>query len=353
MPTSVVDPMPETTVRPDFARAAALGVDGADIIGSLRLFIAGNTASTFEDRGEQYDVVVRGPERFRSHIEALAMLSVPSRTLGSVPLSDVVVIDAGTGPAQINRLSRMRQVAITSNLAPGGKENEVMAALGKIVAAQKLPPGYKAEPFGRSRESAKVGAAFAFAFFLAFVFMYLVLAAQFESWVHPLTILICLPLTVPFALMAVILFGIQLDMFSMLGLLVLFGVVKKNSILQIDQSNQLRATGMPRFEAIMEANRSRLRPILMTTVAFVAGMLPLVFSHGIGSGFSKSMASIVVGGQTLSLLLTLLATPVFYSLFDDAGLAVKRVLGQLFPRQVIDRGEQEVLAASSSRTNEG
>ena len=323
---SLVIGKPEVRVAVDRDRAADLGVQVSDVAGTLQLFVGGMKLSTYAENGQQYDIRGRAEGRFRADASALELLTVPSSKLGSVPLSSVVSMTEATGPSKIDRLGRSRQITITANSAPGVGDSKIEGEIQAIAARMKLPPGYRVIPLGKSKEAAKMGAAFALAFGMSFVFMYLVLAAQFESWLNPFIILLALPLTVPFGLLSLLLFGQSINMFSMLGLLVLFGVVQKNAVLQIDHTNHLRKEGRSRLDAILEANADRLRPILMTTLAFVAGMLPLVIAKGVGAGFNQAMAGIVVGGQTLSLVLTLVATPVMYSLFDDAAVWVRRRL---------------------------
>ena len=237
-----------------------------------------------------------------------------------------------------------RQITITANSAPGVGDSAIETALKNIGERTKLPPGYRVVPLGKTKEAAKMGAAFLLAFGMSFVFMYLVLAAQFESWAYPFIIMLSLPLVVPFAIMSLAITGGSLNIMSMLGLIVLFAMVKKNAILQVDHANGLRRQGMQRTEAVLAASRDRLRPILMTTFAFVAGMAPLVFSKGVGAGMSKAMAQIVVGGQLLSLLLTLVAIPVLYTLFDDFSNFLKRRVFGFMSRgpTAQERGADEV-----------
>jgi hydrophobic/amphiphilic exporter-1 (mainly G- bacteria), HAE1 family len=308
---------PELGVYVDRDRAAVLGVQVADIAQTLQLLVGGQKVSTYAEAGEQYDVRMRGLSEFRTTEAALRMLTVPSRTAGIVSLIDVVKLQPGSGPAMISRFQRERQVTFLANAAPGASEAGAGEAIAKVIAEEKLPAGYRLLPTGQTKLMAETGKSFVFGLLGSMVFMYLILAAQFESWLHPVTILLSLPLTLPFAILSVILFDQSLDIYSFLGIFVLFGVVKKNAILQIVRTSQLREEGMPRLPAILQANRDRLRPILMTTFAFVAGMIPLVTSRGIGAGYNRATAGVVVGGQLLSLLLTLVAVPVAYSLFDD------------------------------------
>ncbi len=330
--SSLVLGKPEIQANVNRTLAAQLGVNISDVAGALRYLVGGDKISDFEQGGEQYEVHLRAEQQFRTEEEGLALLSVPSSNGGAVGLDQVVSFTRDTGPAVIQRLNRQRQITLLTNTVPGANEAAIGARIRELFAAQRLGPEYKAEATGQAKEQARSGQGFVMALGMSLVFMYLVLAAQFESWLHPITILLSLPLTIPFALFSLVLFGQSLNIFSMLGVLVLFGVVKKNSILQIDHTNKLRESGMNRFDAIIQANRDRLRPILMTTIAFVAGMLPLVVSSGTGSGTNRAIGSVIFGGQTLSLLLTLLATPVVYSLFDDLANFIGGLRDRVFGR---------------------
>ncbi len=320
---------PELGVTVARSKASDLGVSVADVAETLRILVGGEKVSAFDDGGEQYDVYLRARPEDRADEASLRRFNVPSYRLGAVPLEDVTSFRSGVGPSQINRLNRRRQVTIMANMNPGYSSQVALDLLVKETKALNLDASYTYRFVGRSKEQGRSAQNFLLAFALSGIFMYLILAAQFESWLHPVTILLALPLTMPFALLSILIFGQSVNIFTSLGILVLFGVVKKNSILQVEFANQLRERGMERDEAVMLACRERLRPILMTTMAFVAGMLPLLVSSGPGSGTNRAIGSVIAGGQTLALLLTLIATPVAYSLFDDAQQAAGRLVRRL------------------------
>ncbi|HVR97922.1 MAG TPA: efflux RND transporter permease subunit [Thermoanaerobaculia bacterium] len=331
---------PELRVSIDRARAADLGVDMADVATALRLMVGGDEeVSRFRDPSvnEDYDVQLRLAEGERNDPGAITRLYVPSDRGNLVRLDSLVRIEEKTTASRVDRLDRQRQVSLRACVAPGYALADRIEALRGAVDEMNLPPAYSTTVSGRAREMERTYREFVWALLLSIIFMYMILASQFESVVHPLTILLSLPLAVPFAMLSLWATGNTLNLYSALGVLVLFGVVKKNAILQIDHMNNLRKQGMERGAAILQGNRDRLRPILMTTLALVAGMLPLALGTGPGSEERRAIAVVVIGGQTLSLLLTLLATPVFYSLFDDlrgrAGGRVGAAVRKLMPKR--------------------
>ncbi|MGI8813211.1 MAG: efflux RND transporter permease subunit [Pyrinomonadaceae bacterium] len=325
--TSIDTGSPEIQVEIDRTKAADLGVRTADVARALNILAAGQRVSTYAEGSDQFDVVVQAEEPFRRARASLESFTVASSKGGTVGLEKLVKLVEANSPSSISRLNRQRQVTVSSSLPPNASESDALAKLEVYVKELNMGPEYTSGVTGQSKELNRAYSAFLYAFLLSFVFMYLILAAQFESFIHPVTILLTLPLSIPFALLSTAIAGQTLNIFSALGILLLFGIVKKNAILQIDHTNTLRARGMNRYDAIIRANRDRLRPILMTTIALVAGMIPLVLGSGAGAATNRSIGILVVGGQSMCLLLTLLAVPVFYSLFDDAAesTVLKRV----------------------------
>jgi hydrophobic/amphiphilic exporter-1 (mainly G- bacteria), HAE1 family len=315
--TSLITGKPELRVQIDRDQAADLGVSISDVAQSLNVLVASQEVSRFDSGRNEYPVRIQAAREYRSSEEGLRRMVVSSSRLGIVGLDSVAHIEEGTGPASIERLTRQRQVTLSANVKAGGSQAALLSQISALLPGLKLEPGYTAGPAGASRELGRAAYYFLLAIALSFIFMYMVLASQFESFVQPVIILMTLPLSVPCGVLSLLVFGQSMNVFAGLGLLLLFGVVKKNAILQLDHTNHLRTQGFTRYDAIMQANRDRLRPILMTTLALVAGMLPLVLSNGAGSATNRSIGVMVIGGQSLCLLLTLLAVPVFYSIVDD------------------------------------
>ncbi len=347
---------PELLVDIDRERAATLGIEVQEIAETLRIAVGGDDrVSRYLDPllDDVYDVELRLVGIDRDSAEAISQLYVRTRPSSGGPagptsgeatgatsgrtltrLDNVVSFRTRPNAARIDRLDRQRMSAVRMNVAPGFALSDRLEAVRAAADELGMPTTYSTRVMGQGRELERTFRDFRWTFVLSFIFMYIVLAAQFEHILHPLTILISLPLAVPFGLVSLWLGGETLNLYSALGILVLFGVVKKAAILQVDHTNQLRAAGMDRMAAILQANRDRLRPILMTTFSFVAGMLPLLIGVGPGAEERRSIAVLTVGGQTLSLLLTLLAVPVVYSFLDD--------LAALFTRRREDRAVQPI-----------
>ena len=329
--TTVANRNPELQVVIDRERAADLGVNVQTIASALGLLVGGEPVTKYKEGAEQYDVWLRADLPGRDRPAAVSALTVPGANGRLVELRSVAAVRAATGPTSVERYNRQRYVSVQANLAEGAVLGKVLPDLSAWVKELDLPPDYRHEFLGEAKLMADSNSNFAVAFLLAFVFMYMILAAQFESLVHPITILMAVPLTLPFALVSLLILRTPLDVYAMIGLFMLFGIVKKNGILQVDYTNVLRGRGMARDEAILAANEARLRPILMTTIMLVAAMIPIATGQGPGAGARASMAKVILGGQLLSLLLSLLVTPVAYSLWDDLVRLPGRLRGKRAP----------------------
>src|SRR5712692_9245394 len=334
---------PELRVNIDRARAADLGVNIDTLANNLRTLVGGEEVSEYKDGDDQFKVLLRLDEPFRNRATMgdLLIAAGPGAAGRTVKVSDVAQLRGDFGPASIDRYNRQRQISVNANLQ-GVPLGEVLSNARVKVDELHLKAGYQAVFGGSARTLAEASSNFTIALVLAVIFIYMVLASQFNSFVHPLTIMTALPLSLPAGLLALMAFGMTLNVYSAIGLMMLFGIVKKNSILQVDYTNTLREQGIERHQALIQSNHVRLRPILMTTIAIVAGMLPIAFGKGAGAGSRASMAVTIIGGQVLCLLLTLLVTPVVYSYFDDLREwspvpAVKRTFGRQQKPATADR----------------
>jgi len=324
---------PEVRIEIDRQRAADLGVRVSDIAQALNTLIAGQVVSTFPAGGELYDVRLRAAQEFRTNTEELKQMSVASNKAGSVTLDQVIRLKPGTAPSNIDRLNRQRQVGVNANVLPGGSQADVLSKLRQFAVDLHMEPGYGTAATGQSKELGRTAYYFVLAIALTFIFMYMVLAAQFESFSYPFIIMLTLPLSIPFALFSLWITGRALSLWSALGMFLLLGIVKKNGILQVDYTNRLVGEGMPVREAILEANRVRLRPILMTTLSIIAGLVPVAIGIGAGSEQRASIAVTIIGGQTLCLLLTLVVVPVAYSyLAEVQAVGWRKRAGRTFSR---------------------
>jgi len=316
--TSFTNAKPEYRIIIDRDKAHQMGVKIEDIAMSLRTLVSGKDSITkYKEGDELYEVKVRADEKWRSNPEVIKAMPVPKGQSGVVRLDSVANIIESFGPTQIDRYNRQRKISIYANIQGKASLSQLLNVCNETFNKINSLPQYQGLSTGKAREFGNMLRSFLMAFIFAFLFVYIVLAAQFESFTYPISIIIILPLTLPFALLSLYLTGSKLAIFGLMGMFMLFGIVKKNSILQVDYTNTLRKRGMEKFEAIIEANRVRLRPILMTTITLVFAMIPTALGTAPGSTMRRAVASVIIGGQVLSLLITLLMTPVTYIIMDN------------------------------------
>jgi multidrug efflux pump len=311
---------PELTVNFDRDRAEDLGVPVGDVATTLQVLLGGNRTSTFTRNNKQYDVIVQLDPRARATPSDMTGLYVRGRGGELVKLDALASVKEGVGARELNHFNRVRSSTITASLAPGFTLGEAIDSLNRI-ANEVLPKGSSTALAGESRELEESGSSLYFAFLLALLVVFMVLASQFESLVHPFTVLLAVPLAVTGALFTLKLAGATLNLYSQIGMILLIGLVTKNSILLVEYINQLKERGLETVPAALEAGRIRFRPILMTSVSTVMGAVPIAFGLGAGSISRRPLGYAIVGGVLFSTLLTLYVVPAVYVIFD--GLLVR------------------------------
>jgi len=341
---------PEIALEITRERAADLGVPAAQIGQTVSALFAGIKATTFEELGERYDVRVQIRPEDRDDMGKLELVRVRAASGALVPLRNLVTPRIGTGPVQIDRENRTRNITLYGNLhgkAAGTADDEIM----RFVSELDLARGYEFEAVGPSKRLHETLDAIVFAFFLALLAIYMILAAQFNSFVHPFTIMLSAPLSFIGAFAAIAILGSPLDVMGQIAFLMLMGIVMKNGILLVDYINTLRSRGASLREAVLEAGPTRMRPVLMTALSTIFGMLPVAFGHGDGSELRNPMGVIAIGGLVTSTLLTLLVVPVAYTLIDDAQTALFRALRPSRPEaQKVQAPEGRAQRAAGERS---
>jgi hydrophobic/amphiphilic exporter-1 (mainly G- bacteria), HAE1 family len=314
---------PELRVIPDRAKAAALGIDGRTLADAVQIMIGGLKVGVFKEAGRRYDIRARLEPGDRSDPDAIERLYVRSRDGGVVELRNVVRTELGAAPSSITRHQRQRSVTISANLDGIRMEQASKAALA--IGAEILPPNVHVALTGNAEQMAESFEQAGIAIGLGVLVIFMVLAAQFESWIQPLTVMLALPMAMTGALGGLFVFRHSLNLFSLIGIILLFGLVTKNSILLVDYAQQLSAGGMSKVDAIRTAAPIRMRPVLMTALAMIFGVLPAAIGVGPGSETRAPMAIATAAGMFSSLVLTLLIVPVFYLKLDGAVELVKRL----------------------------
>jgi HAE1 family hydrophobic/amphiphilic exporter-1 len=329
--------LPEITVLPDREKAASMGVDAANLAGAIRSMIGGVDIATFKEGGNRFDIRMRVEEQDRADPDSIGRLYVRNRAGEVVEMRNLVDIETRASPTDITRSGRQRSVTISANL--DGKRLGAAVADAEAVAAEVLPEGVSITFGGDAEQMQESFGQFAMALLLAVLIIYMVLAAQFESFVHPLTVMLAVPLAMVGALGALLTFGLTLNLFSLIGIIMLFGLVTKNSILLVDYANKLRASGLDKVEAMRRAAPVRMRPVLMTAISMIFGVLPAALGIGPGAESRRPMAVATAAGMMSSTVLTLLVVPVFYIMLDN--------LVEWFKRQfwrILSRSDRDVIA---------